>query len=123
RLIIAKDYVRQRIIGEGWFTDPSDALGTYLFDGEAFEWSEGICAAAGIEVEKLPEVKPSSLIVGEVTREASKRFDLPEGVPVVNGAHDPSVENLAEARGCLRQTRHSGGDLRDHEGAYAGSEG
>ncbi|MEM2961821.1 MAG: FGGY family carbohydrate kinase [Candidatus Bathyarchaeia archaeon] len=95
RLLIAKDYVRQRIIGEGWFTDPSDALGTYLFDGEAFEWSEGICAAAGIEVEKLPEVKPSSLIVGEVTREASKRFDLPEGVPVVNGAHDPSVENLA----------------------------
>ncbi|MGC8962105.1 MAG: FGGY family carbohydrate kinase, partial [Candidatus Bathyarchaeia archaeon] len=64
KLLIAKDYVRQRITGEGWFTDPSDALGTYLFDGEAFEWSERICAAAGIELEKLPEVKPSSLIVG-----------------------------------------------------------
>jgi xylulokinase len=95
KLLIAKDYVRWRVVGEGWFTDPSDALGTYLFDGESFRWSDEICAAAGVEVEKLPEVKPSSAVIGEVSREASKRLGLPEGVPVVNGAHDPSMENLA----------------------------
>lgn len=95
KLLIAKDYVRREIVGEGWFTDPSDALGTFLFDGEAFQWSEKICATAEIEMEKLPEVKPSAAIMGEVTREAFKRFSLPEGVPVVNGAHDPSMENLA----------------------------
>jgi len=95
RLLVAKDFVRQRLIDGGWFTDPSDALGTYLFDGERFEWSESICAAARIEMEKLPDVAPSAQVMGEVTRGASRRIGLPEGVSVVNGAHDPSVENLA----------------------------
>jgi xylulokinase len=95
KLLIAKDYVRQKITGEGWLTDPTDALGTYLFDGVAFQWSQEICAAAEIELEKLPEVKPSTALVGYVTREAAKALNLPEGVPVVNGAHDPSMENLA----------------------------
>lgn len=95
KLLIAKDYVRQKITGEGWFTDPTDALGTYLYDGVAFRWSQEICAAAGVEVEKLPEVKPSATVMGTVTRKAAKILRLPEGVPVVNGAHDPSMENLA----------------------------
>jgi len=95
KLLIAKDFVRQKLTDGEWITDPSDALGTYLFDGEAFEWSENICAAAGIELEKLPDVKPSASVVGEVTREASKSLSLPQGIPVVNGAHDPSMENLA----------------------------
>lgn len=95
KLLIAKDFVRHKLTEGGWFTDPSDALGTYLFDGEAFKWSEKICAVAGVEVEKLPEVKPSASVVGEVTRKASKNLGLREGIPVVNGAHDPSMENLA----------------------------
>lgn len=95
KLQIAKDFVRLQLTGEGWFTDPTDALGTYLFDGVSFQWSRSICEVSGIEMEKLPEVKPSSKVLGEVSRRASKKFFLPEGVPVVNGAHDPSMENLA----------------------------
>jgi len=95
KLLIAKDYVRKEVTDGGWFTDPSDALGTSMFDGEAFEWSEEICALAGMEVEKLPEVRPSAAVMGEVTRRAARSLGLPEGVPVVNGAHDPSMENLA----------------------------
>jgi xylulokinase len=42
----------------------------------------------GLDSHKMPEIKPSTAIVGRVTSEFSAKTGVPEGLPVVNGAGD-----------------------------------
>ena len=92
---IAKDYVRKRISDCDWLTDHSDAIGTLMYDARKFTWSEEICEAFDMPVDKLPYVAPSAEEIGYITDRASRETGLEAGVPVVMGAHDPCVENLA----------------------------
>jgi len=95
KLQIAKDYVRKRISDCGWLTDHSDAIGTLMYDAGKFKWSEEICETFDIPLDKLPDVVPSAEKVGSITEKASRETGLEAGVPVVAGAHDPCIENLA----------------------------
>lgn len=95
KLQIAKDFVRLKLTDSGWFTDPTDAMGTLMFDVKKFDWSEEICETVGISVEKLPEIRPSIEVVGSVTAKASRETSLPEGTPVIMGCHDVAAEQIA----------------------------
>ena len=56
KMLQAKDYIIQRATGE-FVTDYSDASGTQALDLRKLEWSDEILNAAGIDKEKLPDLK------------------------------------------------------------------
>ncbi len=87
KMLNAKDFVNFKLTGV-MATDASDASGTNAFDLNTYEWSEKIVEAAGIDGEKLPEVKKSTDVLGAVTREAAEQTGLREGTPVIVGGGD-----------------------------------
>jgi xylulokinase len=93
-LLFPKDYVRWRLTGS-FETDPSDASGTSFFDVRRGEWSQEVLDLFEIDRSRLPAVRPSSEVVGAVTRSAAAETGLPEGVPVVCGGSDATVESFA----------------------------
>ena len=53
-----------------------------------FEWSEKILQKFGIDKEKLPEIKITTEIAGELTDEASKELNLQSGIPIFVSSGD-----------------------------------
>ncbi|MGB9717271.1 MAG: xylulokinase [Thermoproteota archaeon] len=91
--LCAKDFIIYRLTGEK-VTDYSIASRTMLFDIRRKTWSPEICSALSIPVDKLPQPRESSIIVGEVSHQASAETSLPRGLPVVNGGGDRPCECL-----------------------------
>jgi xylulokinase len=87
KMLNAKDYLSFRLTGR-MIAEPTDASGTSLYDLEKGTWSDTLVDAAGLDRDKLPDVIPSTGIVGELTREAADALGLPPGIPVVAGAGD-----------------------------------
>lgn len=83
----AKDAIVARLTG-AFVTDPSDASGMNLYDLGTGAWSLRILEAAGIDPAQLPEVCPSSAVVGEVRSPVADEVGVPAGTPVVIGAGD-----------------------------------
>ena len=75
-------------------SDPSLASRTMLFDIRKLEWDEGIAEALGLSIEKMPEVLPSTEIVGYVKDEVARKLELEKPIPVVNGGGDRPCEAL-----------------------------
>lgn len=92
-LCLAKDFVVQRLTGR-LVTDPSDASGTNAFDQLAGDWSDEILAAAAIDRTLLPEIVPSTSVVGGLRSDAAQMLGLPEGTPVVTGGGDGPMAAL-----------------------------
>ena len=86
-MVQAKDFIGYRLTGE-LATDPSDASSTNAFDQSAEAWSEEILAAAELPLSLYPEVRPSTDVLGRVTRAAAAASGLAEGTPVVVGGGD-----------------------------------
>jgi len=91
--LCAKDYIVYKLTGE-IVTDYSMASRTLLFDVTNRKWSTEICTSLDIPIEKLPLVKDSVTVVGEVSSKASQETSLPKGLPVVNGGGDRPCECL-----------------------------
>ena len=89
----AKDYIVARLTGR-LVTDPSDASGTNAFDQATGTWSTEILAAAGIDASVLPEIVPSTTVVGTVTGAAAEYTGLAVGTPVVIGGGDGPLAAL-----------------------------
>jgi xylulokinase len=53
-----------------------------------FNWSEKILKKFKIDKEKLPDIKKSTDIAGELTKEAAEMLGLKPGIPVVSGSVD-----------------------------------
>ncbi|MGQ9487442.1 MAG: xylulokinase [Armatimonadota bacterium] len=87
-LLQAKDYCVGRMTGRWGVTDPSDASLTGIYDVNRFRWSEEVAVSANIPMCLLPEVLPSTTVVGGVSAEAARATGLLEGTPVVVGAGD-----------------------------------
>lgn len=86
-LLNPKDYLNLRLTGRTC-TEYTDASGTLLYDLERGDWSRELVAASGLDASKLPEIVPSAVVIGRVTRAAAAETGLPEGLPVVAGAGD-----------------------------------
>lgn len=87
KMLQAKDYVIHRLTGN-FVTDYSDASGTNALDLKKLCWSEEILQAAGIDREKLPDLKKSTDIAGYVQERIAGECGLPAGTPIVCGGGD-----------------------------------
>lgn len=99
KFVHAKDAMIARLTGV-FVTDPSDASGMNLYDLEAGIWSEPIIAAAKLDPAKLPEIRPSTAIAGQVLPEIAAEVGVAAGTPVVIGGGDGSC--AAVGAGCVR---------------------
>ena len=85
--------------GRVHITDYSNASRTMLFDVDKLCWDEYLCEKLGIPMSMLPEVKPSSMVYGEV---ASGVMGLEElaGVPIAGAIGDQPAALFGQ--GCIK---------------------
>ncbi len=83
----AKDAIIARLSG-AFVTDPSDGSSMNLYDLERGAWSETILDAVDLPVEKLPALRPSTAVVGEVRAAVAADVGVAAGTPVVLGGGD-----------------------------------
>jgi xylulokinase len=96
KILLPKDYLRAKLSGS-FCTDISDAWLTELYDASKGEWNRCLLDFIGVPIEKLPEIYPSESIVGTITKEAAQETGLREGIPVIAGKRDDSIEAVALA--------------------------
>ncbi len=87
KMLHAKDFVNFRLTGV-MRSEYSDASGTNLLDLRALAWSQRLVGISGLDGDKLPELVPSTAVIGELTSAAAKELGLAAGTPVVAGAGD-----------------------------------
>jgi xylulokinase len=64
------------------------------FDFEKLKWSEELCEATGIPIDKLAEIKDSGTTIGEISSQAAKATSLRKGTPVILGSGDQQCAAL-----------------------------
>jgi xylulokinase len=89
----AKDFLAARLTG-ALVTDRSDASGTNLYDLGRGTWSDELVEAFELEPAKLPQIRESTDVVGEVTDHAAEEAGLRSGTPVVIGGGDGSCAGV-----------------------------
>jgi len=99
-IVGTKDFINFLLTGRV-ATDPSYASGSGVYDLLAWDYHPGLIAAAGLPREMLPDIVPSTEIMGELTRDAAEQLGLPRGVKVACGGVDNScmalgARNVAE---------------------------
>jgi xylulokinase len=87
KMLHAKDYLNFRLTGI-MATEYSDASGTNLLDLNASCWSDRLVSITDIDGDKLPELKASTDVIGELSSGAAAAMGLNPGIPVVAGAGD-----------------------------------
>lgn len=87
RFVHAKDAIVARLTGH-FVTEPTDASGMNLYDLEAGTWSERIIQAAELDPAKLPDLRRSIDVVGEVRPSVASEVGVAAGTPVVIGGGD-----------------------------------
>ncbi len=87
RVGFVDSYIKLRLC-DRLMTDPSLAGTTGLYDIKAGDWQPQHLNFVGLSPVQLPEVAPSTAIVGNLTEATAKILGLPKPIPVINGAHD-----------------------------------
>jgi xylulokinase len=87
RVALPTDAIVHALCGE-FATDPSNAAGTGLLNGQTGDWDSGILEILGYPREWLPRIVPSGSTVGNLTARAADLFGLPEGTPVITAGGD-----------------------------------
>lgn len=87
RFVHAKDAIVARLTGN-FVTEPTDASGMNLYDLEAGTWSDRIIEAAQFDAAKLPDLRRSIDVVGEVIPSVADEIGVAAGTPVVIGGGD-----------------------------------
>lgn len=77
--------------GERFVTDPSNASRTLLFNVHTGAWDADLCEAMGVPVAMLPEVVPTSGVLGEVSADIGIK-----GVPVAGLAGDQQAATMGQ---------------------------
>jgi sugar (pentulose or hexulose) kinase len=93
RFLSVNDFLVQRLTGR-FCTNPSNACGMELVDITSGQWSQELCALAGISSDQLSPVRPSGVVIGRISAEASRLSGLPAETLVVNGGHDQGCTAL-----------------------------
>jgi len=102
KVIGTKDYINYRLTGR-MATDYSYASGSGVYDLLGWGYSDELLAAADLPRAILPEILPSTEILGELTAEAAAALGLPPKIAVACGGVDNScmalgAKNIAEGR-------------------------
>jgi xylulokinase len=69
---------------------------TLLFDLDRTCWSEDLAGLTRIDLQKLPRLVPSGVVIGSVSRRIAQELGLPSNVSIISGSHD----QIANAVGC-----------------------
>ncbi len=93
KVVGTKDYINFRLTG-CVATDHSYASGCGAYDLLAGDYSDELLAAADLRRSMLPEIVPSTEIVGPLTATAAGVLGLPAGIPVACGGVDNSCMAL-----------------------------
>ncbi len=92
-VFLFEDYIAWTLTGERKVSY-SSAARTMAFDVGKKQWDEGLLSIAGLNLAKMSQPVPPGEIVGTVTPDAAKRYDLPENLLVVAGGHDQNMAAL-----------------------------
>jgi xylulokinase len=65
-----------------------------IVDIDKMSWSQELADAAGVPIEKLPDIHPSGTQLGEITSKAAEQTGLPAGLPVIMGGGDVQCSTL-----------------------------
>ena len=97
-VLMCKDFIRFRLTGDA-YAEVTDASGTSLMDVRTGQHDPEILAAFGIaEIqEKLPPVRQSADVCGQVTPTAADETGLMPGTPVAGGLFDIDACALSSA--------------------------
>ena len=98
--VYVKDWIRFKLTGEV-ATDPTEASSGFT-DVRTQDYGDEAFSIYGLEEvrEKLPPIAGCTEVVGKVTGEAARHTGLPEGTPVVAGAHDVDCSSVGV--GCMK---------------------
>jgi xylulokinase len=66
-----------------------------IYDCRKKKWSDEICNELNLDIDMLPEIMPSSAVVGEVTHNAAEETGLKKGTPVIVGGGDFAASTLS----------------------------
>ena len=89
KFLQSKDFIINRLTdGEVFVDDYGDASNTGWLDIKKRTYSSELLSLAGIDPDKLPEIKNSYEIVGEVGEKAAEKTGLKKGTPIVLGTGD-----------------------------------
>ncbi len=87
KFVHAKDSIVARLTGN-FVTDPSDASSMNLYDLEKGAWSGKILDAVDLPADKLPQIRQSVDVVGEVRAAVADEIGVAAGTKVVIGGGD-----------------------------------
>ena len=93
RFLSVNDFLVYCLTGQ-FCTNPSNGGGMQLADVTTGQWSETLCALAGIRPDQLSPIRPAGAVVGPITPEVSRLTGLPADTVVVNGGHDQGCTAL-----------------------------
>ncbi|TXT66206.1 MAG: hypothetical protein BAJALOKI3v1_40016 [Promethearchaeota archaeon] len=91
--LVPKDFINFKLTGK-FYTDPSEASGTYLYDTSTNDYSNEMGKILGIDITKFAKITDSYEIIGEIKSEVAKELGLPNNVPVLTGGGDFIVSLL-----------------------------
>ncbi|MBE7555213.1 MAG: xylulokinase [Anaerolineales bacterium] len=113
QVILPKDYVRLRMIGQV-ATEVSDAASTGIFDITRQTWAAEILAGVGLQESLFPPVLASTAVAGQLTGQAATMLGLAAGIPVIAGCADQPAQAIGNgliAPGPASVTTGSGGQV------------
>ncbi len=94
RFMAVKDYVRFRLTGD-YVTDSIEAMGFLLLDARKNEWSDKLCAMAGLDKNIMPPIVNPMTKLSKLTKKAQEDTGLTEKTVVIVGATDTVMEVYA----------------------------
>lgn len=114
KVILAKDYIRYKLTGN-LGVEVTDASSTLLLDIKKRCWSKELLDLLSLPLKILPgEVHESQEVAGYILAEVARNTGLLEGIPVVYGGGDQSMQAVGNGvirPGILSSTIGTGGQL------------
>lgn len=97
KFVMPAGYVAGRMAGlsgEQAFIDYTFIHFSALSDAQAGSWSPELCRLLNVDVERLPRIVAPWEVIGEVTGQAAKGFNLAPGTPIAAGCGDTAAGAL-----------------------------
>ena len=90
KVLLPKDWLRWRMSG-AYFSEPSDASGTAVFDCARRRWSDELLAALALPRAWFPEVAESPVLSTRLATHAARELGLRAGIGIAGGAGDQAA--------------------------------
>ena len=87
KALLPKDYLRFYLTGE-FFSDLSDASGTYWLDVEKRDWSQKLLEASSMNISQMPNICEGTDQTGIIKKDISEKYGFNLNCKVYGGAGD-----------------------------------